>query len=506
MENKIIVRHSCIIINNYEIGDNPKLESIFSIWDPLYFISIPKGMYYDEVNKRLYLPRGIDINWIENTFNEQAVLDTTCDNYKTFDFVGIKYLPRDEVQKQALLFMTGEGKYKSNYHNSQLSVNLDTGVGKTYCSIATICYLSIRSIIITSSSGWLKQWKKCALEYTEMNPNEIFFIEGSGSIARLFRKTPEELSRIKLLLVTHSTLNSYATNNGWESIGELFKFLQIGLKFYDESHLNFDNMCMIDFFTNTFRTYYVTATPARSNREENNIFKLYFKNVPAIDLFDEDKDPRTKYISIMYNSNPTPSEASICKNQYGLDRNKYTNYVVNKENFERIMYIIMDKICHTNGKVLIYIGTNEAIKVVYNWIAEKFPYIINDVGIYTSIVTENKSEQLNKNIILSTTKSCGAAVDIKGLAMTIVLAEPFKSEVLARQTLGRTRASGTEYLDIVDAGFIQNKRFYNHKKPIFNKYATNCSEIRLDNKTLIQESNRIKDNYDKLTPAFIILE
>ena len=51
--------------------------------------------------------------------------------------------------------------------------------------------------------------------------------------------------------------------------------------------------------------------------------------------------------------------------------------------------------------------------------------------------------ELDKRIILSTVKSCGAAVDIKGLKLTILLAEPFKSEVQTIQTFGRTRDKDT---------------------------------------------------------------
>lgn len=505
MNNKIIVKHSSIIINNYELGDCPKLESVFSIWDPTYFLSRPKGIDYDEENKILYLPRGIDISWVERTLNESAVLDTNYDSFNIFEFVGIKYMPKDERQREALLFMTAEGQYKSNIHNSQLSVNLNTGAGKTYCSIATIAYLSIRSIIITQSVDWLKQWKNRILEYTDMKPGDIYFIEGSGSILRLLSKTPEELEQIKILLVTHNTLKSYGDTAGWYAVGELFKYLQIGLKFYDESHLNFDNMCKIDFYTNTYRTYYVTATPARSNKDENNIFRLYFKNVPAIDLFDDDNDPRTSYTALLFNSHLTPQEASNCKNQYGLDRNKYTNCVVHKENFENLMYIIMNKIYHTPGKVLIYIGTNEAIRVVYNWMVEHYPELAGDIGIFTSQTTSNKMEQLEKNIILSTTKSCGAAVDIKGLKLTIVLAEPFKSEVLARQSLGRTRDRNTQYIEVVDYTSNYIKKFYYYKKPIFNKYATSCSEVRLLNDNiLIDKACEIQERRKNLMPMITI--
>ena len=30
------------------------------------------------------------------------------------------------------------------------------------------------------------------------------------------------------------------------------------------------------------KTIYLTATPERSNNDENNIYQLYFKNIPSI--------------------------------------------------------------------------------------------------------------------------------------------------------------------------------------------------------------------------------
>ena len=61
-----------------------------------------------------------------------------------------------------------------------------------------------------------------------------------------------------------------------------------------------------------------------------------------------------------------------------------------------------------------------------------------------------------------------------------MLAEPFKSEILARQTLGRTRDRDTTYVELVDLGFKQINKFYRHKLPVFNKYALSVTDIHLD--------------------------
>lgn len=492
----IVVKNTSIQIKDYEFGSCQKLENYFLMFNPTTHQYYHVGIYYDNENKILYLPRGIDIYFVEELLGTKAVVEKNKYNdYDVYNNIYIKSLPRDDIQKEALRFTIGKDEYGDTRSKSQLQVNLYTGKGKTYISIATSAYFGIKSIIITSQSSWLNQWREKIKEYTDTTDKEIYNIEGSGCIYRLLTKKPEELKAIKYFTVTHSTLKSYGDSHGWDKVGELFKYLRIGLKFYDEAHLNFDNMMMIDYFTNVYKTYYLSATSLRSNQYENNIYQLAFKNVLAIDLFDPEHDPHTEYIGIIYNSKPSPQQISLCKNQYGLDRNKYTNLIVKNDNFYKVLTIIMELIDERVGrweKCLVYIGTNKAIVEVYNWIVENYPEYYNNIGIYTSIVSdEEKIEALSKRLILSTTKSAGAAVDIAGLKMTVVLAEPFKSEVLARQTLGRTRDDNTIYIEVVDKGFIQCRRYYNYKKPIFSKYATECTEVQIGD---LELSNR----YDKI--------
>lgn len=478
---KIEVLQTSIIINDYNLGDYPTLEKNFKIFDPIRFVEEYKGLVYEEENKRLILPRGIDVGYLERTFNSIPSMNFNKDPIGKINDVYIKYLPRDDRQKEALKFILGEGEYFKNKQKSQLSVNLNTGAGKTYVSIMTIAYLCLKSMIIMGSVSWIDQWKERIMEYTDIKSNEIYIISGHASIVHLLKSDKD---KYKIFLASHNTIKSYGDNYGWNKVSELFKYLEIAIKIYDEAHLNFDNMVNIDYYTNSYKTLYVTATPARSDRRENNIFKLYFKNIPSIDLFDEDKDPRTSYIALRFNSRPSAIDISSCKNAYGLNRNGYADFISTNENFRKIIRIVLDMTIRLEGKILIYVGTNKAINNIVSWIIENYPEYEQFIGIYTSVVKENKELALDKKFIFSTTKSCGAAMDIKGLKATVVLAEPFKSEVLARQTLGRTRDKGTYYIDIVDDGFIELKRYYHYKKNIFSRYAVKCSEVYLDNKEL----------------------
>ena len=498
--NKICVKNSCIMIRDYTPGDSPDLERNFQVWNPLTHKMDILGMHYDENQKCLYIPRGLDIWKIKKYLNEKDHDVISPNKYQYIDNILIKYQPRDEQQKEALRFMCGVNEYEENFYLPQLSVNLNTGKGKTYCSIATICYMKIKSIIITGSNTLLSQWQENIKEYTNLTDKDILFISGSPMMNMILMNKSKKAQEAKIFLCTHGTIRSFCETYGWDKLNEIFINLGIGMKFIDEAHTNFANMLMLDFYTNVFKTYYVTATPARSDWREDRIFQLSIKNVPFIDLFDENNDPHTDYIAIKWNSRPNAMQISECRNAYGLDRNKYIDYVTKQDTFYMMMRIIMDMVIKCKGRVLFYIGTNDSILRVYKWMNENYPEFIGDVGIYTSLLDKNaKLKEKNKKLLLSTTKSAGLGEHIEGLKMTIVLAEPFKSEVLARQSLGRTRDPGTVYVELVDMGFRSVRKFYYEKLPIFNKYASSVSDIQIDQYELERRCDMIEeDRADKL--------
>lgn len=501
---ELIIKNSRIEISDYLFGDCKSIEREFSIYDNINHSIYYKGIEYDSRNHILKLPRGYNISKLENILNKSAYLDTNFDPYDRVSQTLFSSMPRDEDQIKAIQFMTGEGPYSENRKKSQLFLNLPTGKGKTYCTIYSVAILQLRAIVIASNGGWLDQWSDFIKQYTNIKPSEIYMISGEPTITRLLKKG---VDGIKYILATHSTIRAYGEKYGWGKVTELFKKLRIGIKVYDEAHLDFDNICKIDYNTNTYKTFYVTATAAKSDKKMNYIYKKYFENVSSINLFHEDTDPHTKYISILFNSHPTDKEIiQICnRNPYGFDRNLYTNYLVNKPNYYFVLITILKLALPMNGKCLIYIGTNDAILKTYEWIATYIPWLINDVGIYTSLISEEqKADQLNKKIILSTTKSAGAASDIKDLKMTVVLNEPFKSEVLARQTLGRTRNPKTYYFEVVDLGFAPTQRYYKSKKKIFEKYALTCSQSVLSDDMLIQRAVSFAQNYEFTPPKMML--
>ena len=67
--NKILVYRTHIEILDYTLGDVPWIERQYSLYDRIYHRAYPKGMVYDEQNKKLYLPRCTNIDRLKTCYD-----------------------------------------------------------------------------------------------------------------------------------------------------------------------------------------------------------------------------------------------------------------------------------------------------------------------------------------------------------------------------------------------------------------------------------------------------
>lgn len=491
-----MLKQTSMVVNNYEIGDCTKLESFFTLFDKNTFEKYIYGMEYDEEKRRLILPRGLDISYVEDITNRVAMYDKKHDPFDIIEPLRMKLAPRDDIQKQTIKFLVGVDEYDYTSGYSQLGLSLNTGAGKTYCSTAYLSLIKHRGIIISTSNSIISQWEERLMQYTNIKKSEILFIKGSYTCSKILNDKID-ISKIKVILCTHSTLRSYASQFGWDKIGEIFKKLRVGTKIYDECHKDFLNLYKIDYNTNTYKTIYISATLNRSCVYEDEVYQLYFKNVPVINLFNPEIHNRTKYLAIKYDSLPSAKDRQyVYDYKYGINRLRYIDYITNNTQFYQMCHYIINfiyKKTKDNEKALIYIGTNEAIERFYRWFVENFPSRYNDIGVFTSIMSNNKKyQELNKKIILSTTKSAGEGIDIQGLKISVVLAEPFKSKVIAKQSLGRTRDNDTLYIELVDISISKLKEYYDFKKSVFSEHATECYETSFD-RNKVEAITPVKD-------------
>lgn len=471
---KIEVHYSYIKINDYNQGDSGKLESYFRIWNPTYHRAEFHHIKFATEEHALYLPRGMDIWLLEKIFDERALYINAPSPFRQNPKIAMKFPPRDAKQSETLKFLTGVQEYRDYKNYSQYLVALSPGVGKTYVSTAYMAYMGLKTLVVSYNLS--DQWKERILQYTDIRPQEIYIIQGMPSINSLLRKSPEELdSKYKVYLASSGTLRSLMDKFPG-MLDQLIRHLGIGIKIFDEAHKEFENMCMIDYASDVYKTIYLTATPVRNDEKENDIYGIFFKNVPKISLFDE-ADKHVKYLALRFTSNPTYKDVNHCMTARGFNRVNYANYVINKPEFYGIMLIVLDMCRRMNGKKLIYLSSNESILKLYNWMTTdlRLQYLWDKVGIYTSISTD-KVGALEKEYILTTSKSAGEGLDVAGLICGINLADPTQSEPLNRQRLERVRARGY-FIDVIDEGFNTLLRYFYSNQKIYANYALSTSQL-----------------------------
>lgn len=487
---KIEVYYSHIKINNYTQGDCPRLENYFRLYDEVRHTSYYNHIIFDRVNNALFIPRGVDVFLVEQLLNSRAEYIIRPDEYLINTEIRMKYAPRDDKQKTTLKFITGTDEFHNYKNASQYLISLSTGSGKTYVATAYFAITGLKPMVCSYNLS--DQWRERIKEYSDIKDREIYTIQGADSIRYLMSKSREELnSKYKVYLATHGTISSLFNTAGMDAVHNLFIHLGIGVKVIDEAHKNFENTCKIDYSSNTLKTIYLTASPARGDERENRIFGLYFKNVPKIDLFGEE-DKHTKYIALRYSSNPTLFEMDSCMTNRGFSRTNYANYIVTKPNFYYMLHIIFDLISRFEGKKLFYVSSNEAIMAIYNYIHNDMTlrHYWGKVGIYTSI-NPNKMSALDCEIILTTSQSAGEGRDIPGLICAVNLSDPTKSEPLVIQKFGRIRLNGY-FIDLIDEGFkTLNKYYYNNLK-LYNKYAVSSNDIYYNQQKMMDGFNKFK--------------
>ena len=471
----ITAKHSSIVIPNYELGSCKAIENLFSIWNDTKFKLEPRGYRYNEETKQLVLPRAIDLNYVEKVLNSPIEVDYKPDDYSEAVYNLLKE-PRNDLQRNVISFLIGENEYDYTKRLSQLCLDLETDSGKTYCVVAALTFLRVKSIIITHADKIKKQWYNTFKSMTNLAPEFICDISGSNLIDALKKfKDP----KYKVYLINHQTIQSYAKKNGWDSIGELFNHLKVGVKVIDEAHLLFDNTLNIDFYTNTKKTFYLTANFERSSVKEKKLFNTCFA---AIAKFGKKKSTITKrkhviYVGIIYNSKPSLDVQASMKNFHGFDRNKFCDYQMKDRTFFEALKFTLDYFKKFSGKTMLISTKIESTEIIKEYIENLY----SDKIISTYNSTNNGEDTLKADIISTTFKSAGTGFDLPGLRVCTNV-EPYSSEITANQITGRLREYSptdyTFYVELVDKGFERVYKMYKHRvSKVFKDKCYKLTEI-----------------------------
>lgn len=482
MENKpkIEVRHTSIHIHDYELHDSEVLEKKLSVYDQQRYRYNMKAAQWDPESKTLFIPRGIDINFLEKIFSTPASMVYESDPAEPLS-IRCKVAPRDNLQRDAIAFLIGAEKYKYTKKYSQLLLNLPTGKGKTYVMTTALQFIGERAIIIVPNEKLKKQVIDTFLKMTNVGKEFIIDIKGKNEINRIFKQS---LPKYKIYVTCHGTLISHAKRDGWDSVEKFFKHIKVGVKIYDEAHLYFDNILKIDFHTNTKRTIYMTATFKRSDYSENILFNTCFKNVVRFGYDVEEIRKHVMYAGIQYNSHPSLDTQTFMVTNMGFNKIRYSDYQVKQDTFFDALDYAIKYFRRYEGKIMVLTSTIDAVEKIKDFIDENYKDL--SVSSYHSKLSdEDKEKSFIADIICSTPKSAGTGADIPGLR-TVIMCESYASEIQAEQVSGRLReyssTDSTFYVELIDIGFPKVYKMWRNRLPFFKKKCTKLASIDISKK------------------------
>src|SRR5699024_9020106 len=233
--------------------------------------------------------------------------------------------------------------------------SLNTGQGKTYCSINASIFLRRKPIIIVNNNKLLNQWKESIVKFTNVKESQIYILQGKNTIRKIIAMKKSDIDNYKYYIAMTKTLDN-AMEEDSDFLNSLKEKTGISLKIFDEIHQEYRSKLMIDMSMDA-PSIYLSATPERSDRKENFTFQNIYCNVPKLFTNDIKTDitniPDKYHTVVMYRINSDPSEldkADFIKAsaRRGINVNHYSKYLMEDEEklheYMEAIYKIVDDI------------------------------------------------------------------------------------------------------------------------------------------------------------------
>lgn len=462
-EKSIDVYPTHIEIYPYKKGEVFSLEKALSSW--LFKARHYKPFAYTIRNKILYVPRGINIELLERTFGVPASYIQINTSRCVFEFnYTMKVPPRDSIQEESINFLVCRGRFASYYNNSQFALTLRTGYGKSYCAIAAMIMLKLRTMIFIHRTTIERQWIDYITTYTTVPEMNITILNSMAQLEDIKRG----YLKSDIYIVTHQLIALYARKTSWYDVSQVFKNSGIGLKIFDEAHMYIENLFMIDSFSNISKTFYLSGTLERTDKKENQIIKMIFGNTYKFgSSISYEANKHIIYIPVIYNSRAGDYENAKIRAHGVFSSYRYIEYtLMNPHNSSAMMalnYVIEDIKQKVDGQTLFVTPKIESVDVIADILKNK----VDDPSTVKTIYSKNDSEvnlaNRDAKFISSTIKSTGIGFSPKAL-QALVCMEPVASSIAFKQLLGRLDryipGVPTYFYDLVDTSLLDVRKNY----------------------------------------------
>jgi len=417
---------------------------------------IPLGYLNDGNNLRI--GKGFDLKIIQECFGriehvkkKELYMEYRKDHIKHLNITLNPFDYQADIIKKVL------SEFKDN---TQFTINLPTGKGKTMTALMIAKALDVPVLIIIKDKNLKKQWfdklhKDCKIRY-----DDICEITGFSSVSYL-----ESIQvPASVYVMTHASIRSIVGSLGYQKFNLLLHRMGIGLKVIDEFDMEFRNIIELDLNTSIRYNLYLTATTYKSSKSEDVVYQNTFKNVPRAgkEFFVDEIGARIVDI-VSFKSSPNTKERYLCYDFKGnFTPFRYNDYLFNtkRETLIKVLKPFIEEFLtkyDAEDLMSIHVEKKESCKIMQDILVYDFKINISDTGILNSDTDDRiRPAVMKKKFIISTAKSCGRGLDIPNLVYLINL-ETFASTSTFEQQIGRIGRVGGKpgkYVMFIDRSYL----------------------------------------------------
>lgn len=331
-------------------------------------------------------------------------------------------------------------------------LTLQTGKGKTYCFLQGFATIKERCALILPAK-YIQRWVDDLTgdgQVVDLKEEDLWVVKGSADFARLISMAKKNEFHAKMVIFSSTTFQLYLKafrdnpvaalkEYGCEPI-KLMGLLKVGVVGRDEVHELFHFNFLVDLSVNVPRTISLSATVDFDNKMTNKMCALMFpkseqinngvwdKYIKAIGLFWKLDKPKLMRCTLNGAYNHGQFEASIIKNKKVLE-----NYLDMIQDMVESIYCRFD-----NGeKIIIFAYTVQMCTLIARRLEEGYDHD-KEIKINRYVGEDEYTDLMEGDIIISTLKSAGTAVDISRLRGVLMTTAIYSTQSNV-QALGRLR-------------------------------------------------------------------
>lgn len=376
-------------------------------------------------------------------------------------------------------------------HPSKLFVVKDYIVThNTLIGFFSAARLASRTAILVKPT-FVNKWIADVKKYSPVEEEELFIIQGSDSLTKLFSMDKIKRDKIKLLIISIRTISiyfdSYYTDEFKYDITpyEFMDFVGITNILNDESHKEFEALFKTIMWMDPKRLIGMSATMESDDRSMNYFYNLLYPISKRLtNLFGIHKYATLLFYEFALNHGVfIPHKGYMGYNHVMYEQHLMRNQQLLKDYIAMLIDISItyyDNRKDKGDKLLIFFSTIDMCTLMHKAFSKHY----TDLNVKRYVEKDSYDEMLSGDIIISTNGSVGIGIDIPNLITTIQTV-PISSRQLNIQALGRLREiEGKEviYISLFCENIVLHKKYKDKRLQVLKKRVVKIAYEKYDKK------------------------